>query len=147
MNKYKMFFLHDPIGNYESQITNFDKNSLQQALDQGLSIIGITQNDNREIVKSVDDVREPQVTSVNGFTVVLPSYVDTKVDELAKVVERLIDIFIPSKLLPPITSENLASIKDSIQCIHNETLKTVEEDKKMLESSSSIFKKEEVKIN
>lgn len=140
MNKYKMYFLHDPIGNNEKQIVNFDKEAIQKAIDQGQMIIGVTQNDVREIVKSIDDVAEPQLATMESFTVVLPSYVDSKIDTLANVIEKLVDGLGRSQIKPSI----LTSVKNSIQKIHEDTLKTIEEDKKMIESSPSIVKKEEV---
>lgn len=136
--RYKMYLLHDPIGNYEGQITDFNKESLQEAINQGLTIIGITQNDSREIIKDVNDVVEPQMAIVNGLTVVLPSYVDSKVDNLANIVEQLLDIIVNPLSSPSI----LKNIKESIQKIHNDTLKVIEEDRKMIESSSSIKKRE-----
>lgn len=140
MSKYKMYFLHDPIGNNEQQITNFDKETIQQSIDRGMIVVGVTQDDVREIVKSIDDIVEPQIASVQGFTMVLPSYVDAKIDNLAKIIEELIDVFGISKL---IKTSALNNIKESIQKIHDETLKTIETDKKMIESSTGLIKNKE----
>lgn len=137
MNKYKMYFLHDPIANSESQITRFNQKELQKAFDEGYIIIGITQDDKREVIKSVVDVVEPQIATMEGITLVLPSYVDSKVDNLATLFEELInklDAFLPF---------SLDSLKGSIQQIHNDTIKVIEEDKKLLESSPTITKHEE----
>lgn len=140
MNKYKMYFLHDPIGNNESQIINFDKETIQQALDQGQIVIGVTQNDVREVVNSIDDIKEPKLAKIESFSVVLPSYVDSKIDNLTNVVEKLVDGLGPSLIKPSL----LNNLKKSITQIHEDTLKTIEADKKMLESSPAIVKKEEI---
>lgn len=127
MNKYKMYYLHDPIGNIESAITNFDRDYLQKALDDGLIIIGVTQNDEREIIYSVDDVMAPKTAIMEGFTLVLPSYVDSKIDELAAVVEELTE-----SLSSQISAKALLSIRQSIDRIHEETEKTAEKEVAML---------------
>lgn len=139
MTKYKMYFLHDPIGNTESQITSFDKDVIQKAMDQGMIIVGVTQDDVREVVKSAEEVIEPQIDITEGIAVVLPSYVDSKVDELANVVESLVDALGVGRL----KSSTFNNIKDSIQKIHNETMKTIETDQKMINTSPSIVQKSE----
>lgn len=134
MSEYKAYYLHDPIGNIEKAITVFDKEYLQKAINEGMMIIGVTQDGLREIVRSVDDVVEPNVAVMEGFTLVLPSYVDSKVDELAGVVGELVDA-----ISGQIGTASLLSVRKSLQRIHLEAERVIQS-----EASSLISKNEGV---
>lgn len=130
MTKYKMYYTHDPIGNYESQLSTFDQAEIQKAMDNGFIIIGVTQEGNREIIKSASEVVQPEVFTMKGIPMVLPSYVDTRIDALAMIIDNLVEGV--SSQMPV---KNLASIKKQLNAIHVEATKTVEEEATMLASN------------
>lgn len=130
MTKYQNYFLHDPIGNYESQLTIFDQNEIQKAMDQGLIVIGVKQDGTREIIKSVSDVVQPEFVVMKGVPMVLPSYVDTRIDELAKIVDNLVD-----SLSSQISAKTVTLIKNQLNVVHTKAKKTIEEESIMLSSN------------
>ncbi len=129
MNRYAAFALHDPIANIESQITNFDDiESLKEAVNRGMIIIGIKTDNSRHIV-SVDEVKEPQISDVRGIPVVLPSYVDSKIDEVMAVIQDLTDVISAKSLIP---IPNLTKIQNSIDTLRDKAQKVIADEKETL---------------
>lgn len=81
------YMLHDPIGNVEGMVSNFDRDSLQSAEDEGMVFIAVYNTGKREIVKA-QDVREPEPMS-NGIKLVAPSYVDKRACAVVDVFDAL----------------------------------------------------------
>lgn len=133
MSKYKNYFLHDPIGNYESQLTNFDQDAIQQAMDQGYVIIGVTHDDTREIVRNSKDVVVPDVATFEGFSIVLPSYVDSRIDALAEVIENLVE-----SLSTQMDEKKLLQIKNSVRVIRMDAEKVIESDRVTMEHMEGV---------
>lgn len=78
------YILHDPVGNIEGYISNYDAMELQDAEDAGMIILAEYSDRSRERVKA-SDVVEPQ-PDINGVTLVQPRYVDERV-------RAVIDVF------------------------------------------------------
>lgn len=81
------YVLHDPIGNVEGAITEYDTEKLQAAEDNGAVFIAVYNTGKREIVKAAD-ISEPEPT-VNGITVVQPLYVDSRLEAVCAVFDAL----------------------------------------------------------
>lgn len=56
MNKYIEFYAHDPIGNVEGLVTDFDPEGIQSAALHGILFIGLNQDGTREVVDPADVV-------------------------------------------------------------------------------------------
>ncbi len=129
MNRYAAFILHDPVANYESQITNFDDlETLKEAVNRGMLIIGVKPDNSRHIV-SVDEVKEPQILGLSEVPIVLPSYVDSKIDEVMSVIQDLTDA-ISAKGLIPIPS--LGKIQNAISSLREKSQKVIADEKETL---------------
>lgn len=88
---YSYYMIHDAANHYEKQLDNFDPNYIKNLFDSGLSIVGITDSGRRENIKRPEDVIETKKSIANRIPIVLPSYIDSKIEELAGVVETLVD--------------------------------------------------------
>lgn len=71
MNEYVQFLLHDPIGNLEGQVTDFDEETLEAAANRGMVFIGVKADGTREIVPYTE-VKEPKILAMEGIEVVRP---------------------------------------------------------------------------
>lgn len=85
MSTFETYWLHDPVGNVESQITDFDIERLEEAEHAGLLIIGTTADGAREVVPA-DQVVPPELAS---YTIVAPGYVDIRMDAVVAVFDAL----------------------------------------------------------
>lgn len=81
------YLLHDPIGNVEGAIAEYDTEKLQAAEDNGAIFIAVYNTGKREIVKAAD-ISEPE-PMVNGMTVVQPLYVDNRLEAVCAVFDAL----------------------------------------------------------
>lgn len=73
---------HDPVGNCEAYVTEFDPEIISRAAASGIIFIAIDEEGNRSVVPA-SDVREPSRDD-QQFTIVQPQYVD---DRMAAVVD------------------------------------------------------------
>lgn len=85
------YIMHDPIGNVEGFITNYDPDVLQEAEDDGMVLIAQYSDGARELVKA-QDVSEPKMPDID---IVAPSYVDKRTDATVAVFDALAAIVDP----------------------------------------------------
>ena len=88
------YLVHDPIGNVEGYINDFDQDALKQAQDNGMVIIAEYSDGKRAIVDAAD-VKEPQ-PYINGIKIVAPSYVDKRTAATVECFTALAEIVNPS---------------------------------------------------
>lgn len=131
---YIKYVLHDPIGNNEQQIINFDPEYLQKAMDSGMIIIGVDENNKRKIIKKLEEVVKPANTVISGVPVVLPSYVDSRIEELAGVIETLVDSMVEKSQIDTRISN---SILNKVTDIRITAQKSLEAEEKMLANRSA----------
>lgn len=81
------YILHDPVGNVEGYISEYDAAKLQDAEDAGMILLAEYSDLSRERVKA-SDVVEPQ-PEINGVTLVQPVYVDTRMSAVVDVFDAL----------------------------------------------------------
>lgn len=81
------YMLHDPIGNVEGEIAEFDAEKLANAESQGAIFIAVYQSGKREVV-SASDVKEPEPI-LNGTVLVQPVYVDNRMKAVCDVFDAL----------------------------------------------------------
>lgn len=84
------YMLHDPIGNVEGEIAEFDAEKLQGAEDAGAVFIAVYGSGQREIVKAAEIV-EPE-PMLNGTILVTPPYVDERIIAVVDVFDALADV-------------------------------------------------------
>lgn len=94
MNRITHYVLHDPIGNLEGQITEFDQEKLKAAEAAGMVFIAVREDGTREIVKA-EDVHEITPQPTDSFTVATPKYVDQRVEALLGVIEKMAEAIKP----------------------------------------------------
>lgn len=75
-NRIVAYLLHDPIGNCEGYVSNYDPDLLAKAQEGGMIVIAEHEDGRREVVDA-KDVKEPN-PAINGVAVVLPPYVDKR---------------------------------------------------------------------
>lgn len=81
------YLLHDPIGNVEGAIKEYDTEKLQAAEDNGAIFIAVYNTGKREIVKAADIV-EPEPV-LRGVTLVQPVYVNNRLEAVCTVFDAL----------------------------------------------------------
>lgn len=106
------YLVHDPIGNVEGYINDFDQDALKQAQDNGMVIIAEYSDGKRAIVDAAD-VKEPQ-PYVNGIKIVAPSYVDKRTAATVECFTALAEIVNPS-VATLATSDAASEQKDPIE--------------------------------
>ena len=95
MTEYiEAYMLHDPIGNMEAVIAEYDTEKLKSAEQNGAVFIAVYNTGRREIVKA-EDVSEP-VPRQNGIRLVQPKYVDDRTRATVAVFDALGAIISPS---------------------------------------------------
>ena len=72
------YLAHDPVGNTESYLTEFDSEIITRAAASGIVFIAVYDDGTREIVDG-KDVIKPQLDD-EPFTLVTPVYVDDRID-------------------------------------------------------------------
>ena len=79
------YMAHDPVGNSESYLTEFDSELISRAEASGIVFIAVYDDGTREVV-SGKDVTKPQ-SADEPVTLVTPTYVDDRTDALAAIVD------------------------------------------------------------
>ncbi len=88
------YILHDPIGNVEGYITDYDLETLKQAEAKGMVIIA-EYNDGTRVITQASDVVEPK-PNLNGISVTTPEYVNTRTAATVDCFNALAEILEPS---------------------------------------------------
>ena len=88
------YLAHDPVGNTESYLTEFDSEIITRAAASGIVFIAVYDDGTREIVDG-KDVIKPQLDD-EPFTLVTPVYVDDRTDATVACFDALAAIVNPS---------------------------------------------------
>lgn len=88
------YLAHDPVGNTESYLTEFDSEIITRAVASGIVFIAVYDDGTREIVDG-KDVIKPQLDD-EPFTLVTPVYVDDRTDATVACFDALAAIVDPS---------------------------------------------------
>lgn len=88
------YLAHDPVGNTESYLTEFDSEIITRAAASGIVFIAVYDDGTREIVDG-EDVIKPQLDD-EPFTLVTPVYVDDRTDATVACFDALAAIVDPS---------------------------------------------------
>lgn len=81
------YLAHDPVGNCEWQITEFDSGVLSEAESAGVVFIAVDKDGNRERV-AAQDIKEPE-SSAGNLVLVQPVYVDDRMKAVVDVFDAL----------------------------------------------------------
>lgn len=112
--RIEYYLLHDPIGNVEGAVTEYDAEKLAAAEKQGAVFIAVYSSGRRELVRAAD-IEEPEPV-LNGISLVQPVYVDDRMKAAIEVFEALESV-VPAVAASrggvgkPTFSEALASLK------------------------------------
>lgn len=79
--------LHDPIGNCEAMVTEYDEELINRAATNGMIFIAVDEDGNRTVVQP-EDVKEP-INDDQPFTLVQPLYVDDRMKAVVDVFDAL----------------------------------------------------------
>lgn len=79
--------LHDPIGNCEAMVTEYDEELINRAANNGMIFIAVDEDGNRTVVQP-EDVKEP-INDDQPFTLVQPLYVDDRMKAVVDVFDAL----------------------------------------------------------
>ena len=79
--------LHDPIGNCEAMVTEYDEELINRAASNGMIFIAVDEDGNRTVVQP-EDVKEP-INDDQPFTLVQPLYVDDRMKAVVYVFDAL----------------------------------------------------------
>lgn len=88
------YMAHDPVGNSESYLTEFDNEIISRAEASGIVFIAVYDDGTREVV-SGKDVTKPQ-SDDEPVTLVTPIYVDDRTDATVACFDALAAIVDPS---------------------------------------------------
>lgn len=87
------YLIHDPVGNVEGQLSDYDPVRLAEAEKNGMVFIAVMDDGERRLVKAAD-VSEPKQQN-RYFTVAKPEYVDERTKATVAVFDALADIVNP----------------------------------------------------
>lgn len=87
MSKTLYYMLHDPIGNCEAMVTEYDEELINRAASNGMIFISVDEDGNRTVVQP-EDVKEP-INDDQPFTLVQPLYVDDRMKAVVDVFDAL----------------------------------------------------------
>lgn len=87
------YLAHDPVGNVEGYVTDYSRETLEQAEAAGIIFIAEHNDGSRAVVKA-SDIKEPS-PAINGIKVVGPGYVDKRTDATIAVFDALAAIIDP----------------------------------------------------
>lgn len=93
MDKPVMYFAHDPLGNSEAQVVEYDPALLAEAERQGIIFIAVDAAGNRQIV-SAADVKPPN-DEAGSLMLVQPIYVDERMSAVVDVFDALEAVLCP----------------------------------------------------
>lgn len=87
MSKTLYHMLHDPIGNCEAMVTEYDEELISRAASNGMIFIAVDEDGTRTVVQP-EDVKEP-TNDDQPFTLVQPLYVDDRMKAVVDVFDAL----------------------------------------------------------
>lgn len=123
MSKTLYHMLHDPIGNCEAMVTEYDEELINRAASNGMIFIAVDEDGNRTVVQP-EDVKEP-INDDQPFTLVQPLYVDDRM----KAVVDVFDALAASADVQPVSSKARAamSFAEALEALRALAYGTVEE--------------------
>lgn len=92
------YIAHDPVGNCEAYVTEFEPDLLRRAEANGIMFIAVHDDGTREVVKA-EDVRKPANDGEGQFVIVQPAYVDERIAKLTDALEDLAALFTPLRAI------------------------------------------------
>lgn len=104
MSKTLYHMLHDPIGNCEAMVTEYDEELINRAASNRMIFIAVDEDGNRTVVQP-EDVKEP-INDDQPFTLVQPLYVDDRM----KAVVDVFDALAASADVQPVSSKARAAM-------------------------------------
>lgn len=87
------YLIHDPVGNVEGQLGDYDPVRLEEAEKNGMVFIAVMDDGERRLVKAAD-VSEPKQQN-QYFTVAKPEYVDERTKATVAVFDAVAAIIDP----------------------------------------------------
>ena len=90
MSNITAIWAHDPVGNNEAQITNYDTNILEEAEQHGIIFIAEHEDGTRTRI-AAKDITQPTPTT-GSYVFVQPTYVDTRMQATADVFDAIATI-------------------------------------------------------
>lgn len=91
--EYVAYMIHDPVGNCEGVLTEFDTEILARAAADGMVFIGITEDGERHVVQH-DDVVSP-ASRTHEVVIAKQSYVDDRTAATVAVFDAVSQILNP----------------------------------------------------
>lgn len=122
------YICHDPIGNTEWYVSDFDKSKLREAEAAGCLIIEEFSDGSRKVT-TADEVDEPPATLVDGIKLVAPKYVDDRTNATVAVFDALAAIIDPeSAVATADETGEAAEVADPLQAFKDalDALKALE---------------------
>lgn len=115
MENVLYYLAHDPIGNCEWQLSEFDTLLLASQEENGITFIAVDADGNRQIV-GASEVTEPQE---NGAPLILvqPVYVDERMEAAADVFDALQALLLPEAAMMRAASADDADVFDALQAL------------------------------
>lgn len=113
MNKPVMYLAHDPLGNSEAQVVEYDPALLAEAERQGIIFIAVDSTGDRQIV-SASDVKPPD-DETGSLMLVQPVYVDERMQAVIEVFDALEAIMFPEA--EPATEMDAAPMRNAARKI------------------------------
>ena len=96
MSKTLYHMLHDPIGNCEAMVTEYDEELINRAASNGMIFIAVDEDGNRTVVQP-EDVKEP-INDDQPFTLVQPLSLDDRMNSVVALFDPL------SSLVPAVAA-------------------------------------------
>lgn len=123
MSKTLYHMLHDPIGNCEAMVTEYDEELINRAANNGMIFIAVDEDGNRTVVQA-EDVKEP-INDDQPFTLVQPLYVDNRM----RAVVDVFDALAASADVQPVSSKarSAMSFAEALEALRALAYGTVEE--------------------
>lgn len=87
MSRTLYYMAHDPVGNSEAVLTEYDAELIARAAESGIVFVAVDEDGGRTVVPP-DEVEEP-VLDGEPFTLVQPSYVDERMVAVVGVFDAL----------------------------------------------------------
>ncbi|WP_417571182.1 hypothetical protein [Parolsenella catena] len=100
------YLIHDPLGNVEGQLGDYDPVRLEEAEKNGMVFIAVMDDGERKLVKAAD-VSEPKQQN-QYFTVAKPEYVDERTRATVAVFDAVAAIIDPQPATADETGEEVA---------------------------------------
>ena len=94
MENPSYYLAHDPVGNCEWQVAEFDSDLLARCESEGIIFIAVDKDGNRERVNA-GDIKEPE-TAPGNLVLVQPVYVDDRMKAVVDVFDALAAALMPS---------------------------------------------------